>query len=476
MMVPHARFIPTLFETRLLNLDDRKLSVEEWLRLTHGHQTSDARDYVYAGLGIIRPSSLNIDTTIQLDACPVDAGHELRLWTHLRPTPGKGLFEVMLNLAACLLTQSKGLFLLSLGSCGANLELPSWLPDPQLAWEMPEPFAYGGSEFASWTTSLADPLISSDGRKLHIDAIRLGSVKSIIGPWAWEDSDKPRTIPLFESLIRIPSVYHKAGKRECGLEVLSRTLLMGRQSEPDARLGLIHFLHDEYKRAHRLLEEHLSGAASGPKWRRGHQALVPHVRQAARRRWSKRQGTTDAAARLTRAYRRLRSMYPDQPWPALDATPDHGEEARKSKLAKAFAEKAAWDTVLLGLRTVFLTHEGYLGVGPKWLKPGDVIMLVKSGYVPYLFTPVRDYWREVVQDLETRLRGDHPRYAGDPGRSKQRKRQEKAGLETRLAEARRKVSAQAADELVLKGEVYVDGVMHGEAVNEESVMRRITVV
>lgn len=59
-------------------------------------------------------------------------------------------------------------------------------------------------------------------------------------------------------------------------------------------------------------------------------------------------------------------------------------------------------------RRCFQTREGGLGLGPEWAKEGDVVMLIKGGYVPYIFTHVDEDLRRRAMRLREMLRKEGP--------------------------------------------------------------------
>ncbi|KAI0140471.1 hypothetical protein GGR57DRAFT_520777 [Xylariaceae sp. FL1272] len=173
----HIKFVPPLLESRQLFQNGRKWSVEEWLYLTRGRSASDSRDFVNAGLALIRQQSLQIDQSLQLEASAPAKNDGPRLWSHLRATPSADKLEVMLNLAACLLTQTQSLFLLSLASMAEDPCLPTWVLEPgTVTHRTIEPLAfYKSTQFQSCESGL-DAL----ARTLILDT-RLDGIDPVVG-------------------------------------------------------------------------------------------------------------------------------------------------------------------------------------------------------------------------------------------------------------------------------------------------------
>ncbi|KAI0430108.1 heterokaryon incompatibility protein-domain-containing protein [Xylaria sp. FL1042] len=109
----HIKFIPPLLESREIFQQGMMWSLEEWLHLTRGRSATDNRDFVNAGLALIRQESLTIDQSLQLEDAFPKSQTGTKLWPNLHATAGVDKFEVFLNLAACLLTQCQSIFVFS---------------------------------------------------------------------------------------------------------------------------------------------------------------------------------------------------------------------------------------------------------------------------------------------------------------------------------------------------------------------------
>lgn len=165
----------------------------------------------------------------------------------------------------------------------------------------------------------------------------------------------------------------------------------------------------------------------------------------------------------------------EKPVAALFEPPDPEIYAHFTKLARA---KLAW-------RNIFVTVLGHIGSGPKWLAGDEHVMLVCGADVPYVFTPLEKHQRARVQQLRHELEANDKEYYAikqtlqttkKPSFSKRLdslwyNRQQ--GKLNRLDKEKRKQqhkldlltnSVRQPGTYVLQGEVYVEGIMHGEGV------------
>ncbi|KAF2033958.1 hypothetical protein EK21DRAFT_108375 [Setomelanomma holmii] len=104
---------------------------------------------------------------------------------------------------------------------------------------------------------------------------------------------------------------------------------------------------------------------------------------------------------------------------------------------------------------LFVTKEGYMGIGPNWLQAGDGVFLIPGGSTPYIFAHID----QVLQRQADRIRQRLSKMP--PSKSSRAKKKE---LETELQEIEAKIGQKDGWQLV--GEAYVEGVMHGEVASE----------
>ncbi|CAN9468784.1 unnamed protein product [Alternaria alternata] len=137
----------------------------------------------------------------------------------------------------------------------------------------------------------------------------------------------------------------------------------------------------------------------------------------------------------------------------------------------------------LAWRKVFFTIGGHIGYGPKWLVGGEPVLLVCGADVPYAFTLLEVDRRSRARQLRLELDENDQRYyetrmklqtAKKPsiwepldalwyGRQQEKlKRLDERRLELQDRYDQILNSVPKSNGLVLQGEVYIDGIMHGE--------------
>ncbi|KAI0538714.1 hypothetical protein GGR58DRAFT_500883 [Xylaria digitata] len=458
----HIKFVPPLLESRDFFQRGMKWSLEEWLRLTRGRSASDTRDFVNAGLALVRQASLTIDQSMQLEDGFPSSRSGPRLWPSLRATAGVDKFEVMLNLAACLLTQSQSAFLLSLVSLGNDSRLPTWVPDPGSQSDgFVEPFAFlKGTNFSACVTSLASPKISPDGRTLYLQAARLGTVEHVIKREMVLCVDlidlEKDMISFLEFAAKIPTEY--GPMRESGLDALAKTLIVNSPMDGNPVIGLIEYLNTEVSKFLRKLKR-----LSKPK------PQASGVEGYVSRKMESRQNEPSAeeakslAVQLDEAWTKLKSIYPDKPWPSSEAKPKQGLSSEHENFVSIAVRINGW-------RTLFLTQEGLLGLGGCWVEKGEVVMLVESGYVPYVFGPAEKQAKKQIKNLEEKLET----FGNEPQPLSQKKQEKQSQMRALLNSLQSRMGKQGGA-WALDGEAYVHGVMYGEAIDGSRTFEPIVV-
>ncbi|KAI0975194.1 heterokaryon incompatibility protein-domain-containing protein [Xylaria arbuscula] len=385
----HLKFVPSLFESRQQFQQGIKWSVEEWLHLTRGRSASDNRDFVNAGLALIRQESLTIDQSLQLeDAFPLSQTGP-RLWPCLRATAGVDKFEVLLNLTACLLTQNQSVFVLSLGALGDDPTLPTWVPEPgSVNGRVVEPLAFQkGTNFGACVTLVVDSPLESD----------------------------PVT-------------------------------------------GLIDYLNTEISKFRRKLNK-----LSKPRPQQSSIDSYVSRKMAARREEPNEEEAKKLAMSLDEAWAKLKSIYPNKPWPSSDAKPGQELTTEHKNFMQVAVKINAW-------RTLFLTQEGLLGLGGCWIEEGEVVMLVDSGYVPYIFDSAEKNAKKNAKEIEEKLE----KLTNEPQPLATKKKKNHAQLKARLDQLQSRMGKQGGA-WALHGEAYVHGVMHGEALDGSRIFEPIAV-
>jgi hypothetical protein len=418
----------------------QKTTVYQWLHLAEMRIPTDKRDIVYAGLGIVDPDLLWINSALMepsssstlphaVPNSPSQAGNQTaaqdtkkvpRLWSQLGAKLEADEFEVHLNLAACILSQSGPMNILSVSS-GRNVEnagrYPSWMPVPgklnplklELLIHIAPPNYY-----TACTNLLGQSLISADAHILYIYA---SEVNVVCQTWPLQGDDY---IPLVRDL---PNIYKPTG--ESMLRVLARVFTAGLWS-------------DEICAAE---EAHLRIIAlkTGTNYRKG-----------------------------VRDYEKVKRKYPGHVWPDSTSIKKSGNTPIRSKrrdpssqsprTTNASTEGALDEEAtkfhwlrrrVTGARVAFMTSKGYVGIGSHRIKRSDSLVLVKGASVPHIF----------------RLKGQEVKRTRIPW-----------GLEpTDTLQDPMNGYRTEKDRYANVGEAYVEGMMFGE-LEMKARFRRIAVV
>jgi hypothetical protein len=90
------------------------------------------------------------------------------------------------------------------------------------------------------------------------------------------------------------------------------------------------------------------------------------------------------------------------------------EKTLLSKLEPQDSEQYASLTALaqtkLAWRKIFITRQGYVGLGPSWLHRGDAVMLVQGARVPYAFTPLQTDLQRREKDIREAMDDNQKKY------------------------------------------------------------------
>ncbi|KAI1363302.1 heterokaryon incompatibility protein-domain-containing protein [Xylaria arbuscula] len=402
------------------------------------------------------------DQSLQLEDAVTASSPGPRLWPKIRATSGADRFEVFLNLAACLLTQSQSVFLLSLGSLGNDPRLPSWVPDPEMfTMSITEPFAYReGTNFGACITSLASPKISPDGRTLYLRAARIGTVDHLLKHekvpafnLVGEGSD---IITLLELATKIPVKYGPA--QESGLHALARTLIADSSTKINPVVALIKYLSVQVS----IVRDKLN-RLSKPKQRSVEEYISRKIDDYNNRHEPNEQEAKRLARRLEEVWAKLKSIYPDQPWTSSDAKTAQELTSEERNYVEIASKINAW-------RVIFLTREGQLGLGGVWIKEGQSLMLVESGYVPYVFKSAEQTAKEHMKSVKEGIQ----KLLKEPQPLSEREEKKLKELKKTLDRLQSTMHKQAGT-WAINGEAYIHGIMHGEAMNESLIFEPIAV-
>jgi hypothetical protein len=373
-----------------------------------------------------------------------------KLWPFLHADYDAETPEVLLNLASCLLSQNVVAELFSVTSrfrdpetrqlqTASPLASPffkrsSWVPDPS-SWTSRtlEPFSFqGGASFAACTSLPNHPKISFDGRMLLIDAMKLDTINDIHSPGNKIISD-------LNDIRNLPGKYPFTGEStlQALADVYVAGLLGGSRSPPsDTVAGCCVWLDFIVQNGiEDLKTKKIIGIPRATGWYLNLDAGYEH-------------STDHKIAQLLECFDALKAKYPQLPWPVPGQEPSKEDSQRFARYR--YAAVNPW-------RRAFQTKQGYLGLGPVWSKKGGVVMLVKGGYVPYIFTHVVDdlrrhaaYLKQVLEVMSGKLETE-----------------EEGKLKDQIVDIEAQIGED--DGWILVGEAYVEGVMNGEAVrgNEE---------
>lgn len=439
----------------------------QWLELVKGRGASDPRDFVNAGLSLVKAGDLHINQSIHAR----DQHEGFRLWPKLDVDYNLDTTEVLLNLAACLLSKPCGVELLSfssrvrdalggdadystiaqkvqiesslssvvfkvssiainsaravLGQSPDGLDdadpndlsvVPSWIPNlGSYSSRILDTFTSQGiTTFAACTALDGQPTISYDMRTLHVDAVKLAAIKTV----CCQPLARKERKPLVDFAASVPTEYVPTG--ESGLEAVAETCLAGtggaEDEEQSALRGMLRFFN------------------------RGD----PDI------------GTTSASDKEASgaAYAALEAAHGGLPWAGLRKLASRG-------LGQRFSLEGHRLTLR---RSIFTTQDGYMGLGPSWLAEGDHVMLVKGAHVPYVFRHVDEILIATSRIIREELADQELR----PSDSR------RAFLEHALGRTEEKFGC--TDAWVLIGEAYVRGLMEGQAIAYAMEFERIGIV
>jgi hypothetical protein len=99
---------------------------------------------------------------------------------------------------------------------------------------------------------------------------------------------------------------------------------------------------------------------------------------------------------------------------AIEELRDAQKKTLLSKLSpqdpERYASLAAQVQTKLAWRKIFITRQGFLGLGPSWLHRGDAVMLVRGARVPYAFTPLQTDLQRREKDVREAMDSNQKKY------------------------------------------------------------------
>lgn len=483
----------------------KRWTLPQWLEVMKGRGAKDVRDFIFAGLSLINPSTLTIDQKLQAEVPRQITGLEgsaptaiketdTRLWKMMTADYTARPGTVLLNLSACILTGYgwEKLFYYTLRfrhppnsyleSEMPLSENPSWVLDPSMyTTRVLEP-AYMSNEyfFPLPSTHIIDagPRISPDGTTLLLNASKLDVITKF--STTRNIGDSPDNSVQSQELAygalvsfldfaahEVPNEYPHA--KSSGLQTLFKVLL-----------SYVYFLH----RSKSPMELHGLTSSTSTALERLVKNFIETLDQSLVSEISK-----TMKEKLLLALDQVKRKHPTETWgndtqPDTDLTADDTTNnsttprlnSEHPKLTKSQAvehvrresalrtlEVYLSATALLPLK-YFTTQSGFLGLGPASLLEGDTIFLIPGGSTPIIFAHIDDVLRRKIVDLRRRV--------GKKGLGGKIPSTE--DLEKQIHELEARIGEKDGYQLV--GEAYVEGVMQGEVVDSlESQIRRIDI-
>jgi hypothetical protein len=478
-------------------------TLRDWLDATTARKASDPRDIVFAGLALLDVQSLVIDQDLQLpeEQSVLQSLHQ-RLWQVLHADYDVEPPFVLLNLAACILSHwdFNLLFAYALryrpppnATCTVS-ETPlypqaSWIPDPS-RWssrELQPGFMLSGLKRPLPVLNDADyprPRISADGTTLFMAAARFDEITQHFSLLGFVDKPERMMIDGVNWISRfIPRVYLPTGKP--GLKTLVNVAMskyrMKREPVGATFEPFLYFMFCQ------LLDSWLQAQISNEKnawfpFAFLHAAKVPG--------WLPFFGADKAESLNTNqsetAHTELRKSHPDAPWPEhVDKPPAKKDSDCNSEQHPGFAHQLAEmvkeltglkhsthkppaesgdgikENVLfdlmkhycedLNMQSIFVTKQGYIGIGPNGLQDGDSVFLIANGNAPYVLAHIDDVLRRRAREIRNKIDSRADAVAED------KLRKDLVDVEDRIGKR---------DGYQLVGEAYVEGVMNGEIADQ----------
>lgn len=495
---PQIKRIPAMLASSDFFQSGGRWTLRDWLDATTARKTKVAQDVVFAGLALLDVQSLVIDQDLQLpeEQSVLHSPHP-RLWQVLHADYDAELPFVLLNLAACILSHwdFNLLFAYTLRyrppPNSAISETPlysqaSWIPDPT-RWSLRE--LQPGFMLSDLRRPLSvskdsggpRPRISADGTTLFMTAARWDEISHHYSPPGFTDNPERSLIDGVNWISRlIPRVYVPTGKP--GLQTFVNVAMSKyrMKREPVAET----FESFLYSRFCQFLDSWLQSKLSPG-------SLFAFLHSAKVLEWFPFFGVNDATPpnadhyeKASMTYAELRKSHPDAPWPEndhkLQAT--KGSDSNSEQQPGLSQQLAQTTRYLLGLKndadkpstesrdyfkekdlfefdvlkhycedltmqSIFVTKQGYIGIGPNGLQDGDSVFLMADGNAPYIFAHIDDVLRRRARELRNQL---HSR--ADPV--------SESDLREELADVEGGVGKRDGYQLV--GEAYIEGVINGE--------------
>ncbi|KAF5614798.1 heterokaryon incompatibility 6 OR allele [Fusarium sp. NRRL 52700] len=416
----------SLLNSRRTISEGDKVGLQEWFRLVKNREARDPRDMVYGGLALIKPETLLMDPSLKQDFGSSSLDHEQitadgkQQWLLLRADYAIEFPSVLEKVALCLLSGPEPMNLLSLATryrspffydmtrdtCihysamkydkleELELDVPSWYAVPwlensrgmkPLIWQNSTPL----ENISKMTNS---PCVSVDGKSLFLEAAQLDVIESCVlynffGDLAHDmesmitlsstENEKAQEAAALKDSFNYAPPFHllevilnmtsntKATENP-PLEVFCDLVTAGTWRGPSGSkmIGFCQWLDDW---VNNYIKEH-----EKEKVKITDETLILKEFIAKRE---------PIMAKIQDDYTKLRAAHPNEPWSPKDRKAI--SEERKTQ-ASHFARTLQ---IAQTVRAIFKTRSGRLILAPAWAEKGDVVMAVKGGKVPYVFTP-----------------------------------------------------------------------------------------
>jgi hypothetical protein len=450
----------SLLNSRRTIAHGHKISLQEWFKLIRDREARDPRDMIFGGLAVIEPETIRMNPGLKeglQDSLQMvvpnkeDAPLPLRpetqrmslygplgtkdSWPKLQADYEITLPRLLEKVATCLLSGPDPMDLLSLATryrnpyfydmsresvlnftlikleklSGSDATAPSWHAMPWM--ENPRlirPLIWQGGPCWEYTYKMTNkPSITPDGKTLCLDAMYLDTIEDCIlfsfyGDFARDEEAmlilRSKSVEEAVSMARITGYLNYSppfqlldlaigmqSVHEAPLEALCDILLAGAWEGGLGNSKMIAFCQwlDDWVQG--FVKDHETNKSEAAK-------DIPAIQEFLRKR-------ERVLANLQDDYCKLKAIYPDQPW--SDDDPKNISEERKV-LAVRFSRILQTAQVL---RCLFRTKKGVFVLGPAWAERGDVVMGVKGGKVPYVFTPRDEDLRRKVAFKENNKSG-----------------------------------------------------------------------
>jgi hypothetical protein len=467
--------IPAMLNSTTFFLDGHRWDVREWLEMALRRKATDPRDLVFAGLSLMDAEGLKIDQSLQLaQGCSPSGTPHQRLWEVLHADYDVDTSFVLVNLAACLLTHwdVNALFSTTLryrtrATRKANFELPlfkqpSWAPAPAHWNTRPSKPVFLLSNASGRFPLPVDaedpgPKISVDGTTLLLTAVKLDTISEHrrLARNLFADTENEWTELLDWIALSVPRIDPKNGN--LGLDTCIRVVLSKYRMEGP----LTQFSEAELLAWFCIFLDSILGAKTK---KNGEQDSEPK--------------SPESTKNSEDIYAKIKARHPDAPWP--DHTKDasqsktiksnrliqiyvnESERSPKEKRARLDELKKSLDATSFGKRyaedwstqSMFITKEGYMGIGPNVLRDGDAVFLIKGGNMPYIFAHADDVLRRRATRIREQLDDKTARISEDAADN----------LRKELEELEGKIGSKDGWQLV--GETYIEGVMNREVAQQ----------